>query len=138
MQTNYKNLTTFFDEVLEELPCQSATKAYIVSVFTKYKNPDFDLSKDSVTLTFAQARDKQDFSTFQNLGDWIFFSKTFAPAHLNNASEDYYRTVGRLSYYSCYKLINRQWKLFEEIADNFIILEEQTKKLLSKNIIVNI
>lgn len=135
MQTNYKNLTTFFDEVLAELPCQSDTKAYIISVFTKYKSPEFDLSKDSVTLTFSQARNKQDFLTFQNLGDWIFFSKTFAPNHLQNASEDYYRTIGRLSYYSCYKLINRQWKLFEEIADNFIILEEQTKKLLSKTII---
>lgn len=134
MQTRYKNLTTFFDEVLAELPCQSDTKAYIVSVFAKYKNPEYDLSKDSVTLTFSQARDKQDFSTFQNLGDWIFFSKTFVPASLHHASEDYYDTVGRLSYYSCYKLINRQWKLFEEMADNFVILEKETRTLLGKNL----
>ena len=134
MQTGYKNLTAFFDEVLAELPCQSDTKAYIVSVFAKYKNPEYDLSKDSVTLTFSQARDKQDFSTFQNLGDWIFFSKTFVPAHLHNASEDYYDTVGRLSYYSCYRLINKQWKLFEEMADNFIVLEKETRTLLGKNL----
>ena len=131
MRNNYNNLTLFFEEVLGELTCQADTKAYIISVFAKYNNPTFDLSKNSITLTFAQAKEKQDFLTFQNLGDWIFFSKTFAPNHLNHASEDYYRTVGRLSYYSCYNLINKQWKLFEELADNFIILEKETRKLLN-------
>lgn len=137
MQTNYKNLTTFFDEVLDELPCQSDTKAYIVSVFTKYKKADFDLSKDSITLTFSQARNKQDFSTFQNIGDWIFFSKTLISPHLHYASEDYYTTIARLSYYSCYKLINKQWRLFEELADNFIVLEKETKNLFNKKTVIS-
>lgn len=134
METNYKNLTIFFEEVLIDLPCQADTKAYIVSLFTKYKNTHFDLVDNSITLTFAQARNKQDFSTFQNLADWIFFSKTLVPQSLQAASEDYYTVIGRESYYSCYKLINRQWKLFEEMADNFIILELETKKLLSKRL----
>lgn len=135
METQFKSLNNFFDEVLFELKCNSETKAYIVSIFSKYKAADFDLSKDSVTMTFAQARNKQDFLTFQTLGDWIFFSKTFAPDHLNNASEDYYRTIGRMSYDSCYKLINRKWKIFEELSDNFIVLEKQTRKLLHNNLI---
>lgn len=126
----YKNISSFFDELLIDLKCQRDTKAYIVSIYGKYKTAEFDLSKDSVTLLFAQARSKQDFLTYQNLGDWIFFANTIAPNHLQDASKDYYDTVGRLSYYSCYKLINREWKLFEELADNFIILEEQVKKRL--------
>lgn len=126
----YKNINSFFDELLIDLRCQRDTKAYIVSIYGKYKTAEFDLSKDSVTLLFAQARNKQDFLTYQNLGDWIFFANTIAPNHLQNASKDYYDTVARLSYYSCYKLINRQWKLFEEMADNFIILEEEVKKRL--------
>ena len=126
----YKNINSFFDELLTDLKCQRDTKAYIVSIYGKYKTAEFDLSKDSVTLLFAQARNKQDFLTYQNLGDWIFFANTIAPNHLRNASKDYYDTVARLSYYSCYKLINRQWKLFEELADNFIILEEEVKKRL--------
>lgn len=132
METQYKSINNFFNEIFAELRCNHETKAYIVSIFSKYKTSDFDLSKDSVTLTFVQARDKQDFLTFQTLADWIFFSKTFAPDYLNNASEDYYRTIGRLSYDSCYKLINRKWKLFEELSDNFIILEKQTRKLLNR------
>ena len=132
MDTIHRNISSFFDELLVDLKCQRDTKAYIVSIYGKYKSAEFDLSKDSVTLRFAQARSKQDFLTYQNLGDWIFFANTIAPQHLKFASKDYYDTVARLSYYSCYKLINREWKLFEELADDFLVLEEQVKKRLPK------
>lgn len=127
----HKNIPDFFDELLSDLNCQHDTKSYIIGIYGKYKSAEFDLSKDSVTLLFAQARLKQDFLTYQNLGDWIFFANTIAPNHLHNASKDYYDTVARLSYYSCYNLINRQWKLFEELSDNFLSLESQVKNKLS-------
>lgn len=130
MNIAYKNITTFFEEQLNDLECQRDTKAYIISIYGKYKSAQFDLSKDSVTILFAQARSNQDFLTYQNLGDWIFFSNTLAPTHLRHASKDYYDTIAKLSYYSCYKLINREWKLFEEIADNFNVLESQVKTKL--------
>lgn len=132
MDTLHRNIGSFFEELLHDLDCQRDTKAYIVSIYGKYKTAEFDLSKDSVTLMFAQARSNQDFLTYQNLGDWIFFANTMAPDHLQLASKDYYDTVARLSYYSCYKLINRQWKLFEELADDFLGLENQVKIRLPK------
>lgn len=128
MDIYHKNVTNFFDELLSDLECQQDTKAYIISIYGKYKSSEFDLSKDSVTIQLAQARNKQDFLAYQNLGDWIFFANTIAPNHLKFASKDYYDTVARVSYYSCYRLINRQWKLFEELSDNFLILENQVKK----------
>jgi hypothetical protein len=131
MNTLHRNITKFFEEMLNDIECQNDTKAYIVSIYGKYKSAEFDLSKDSVTLLFAQARSNQDFLTYQNLGDWIFFANTLAPNHLNHASKDYYDTVARLSYYSCYKLINKQWKLFEELSDNFLTLESQVKTKLN-------
>jgi hypothetical protein len=127
-----ENIIDLFDELLSDIVCQDDTKSYIISIYGKYKSSKFDLSKDSVTLMFAQARNKQDFLTYQNLGDWIFFSNTLAPNHLKYASKDYYDTVARLSYYSCYKLINRQWKLFEELSDNYLCLEDQVKNKLKK------
>lgn len=133
MNIVYGNITSFFEEALNDLDCHRDTKAYIVSIYGKYKTAEFDLSKDSVTILFAQARSNQDFLTYQNLGDWIFFANTLAPSHLRFASKDYYDTVARLSYYSCYKLINRQWKLFEELSDNFLILENQVKNRLGQN-----
>lgn len=127
MDVIHRNLSSFFDELLIDLECQHDTRAYIVSIYEKYKTADFDLSKDSVTLQFAQARAKQDFLVYQNLGDWIFFANTIAPQHLQFASKEYYDTIARLSYYSCYKLFNKQWKLFEELADDFTTLEEQVR-----------
>ena len=124
------NINNFFEELLSDLKCQTTTRIYITSIYGKYKNADLDLSQDSVGLIFCQAREKQDFSTYQNLGDWIFFANTIAPQHLKSASKDYYDTIARLSYYSCYRLINRQWRLFEELADDFLSLEEQVKKRL--------
>jgi hypothetical protein len=125
------NITTFFDELLFDLQCNPDTRSYIVSIFGKYKTAESDLSKDSVTSLFAQARNKHDFLAYQNLGDWIFFTNTLAPNHLRFASKDYYDTIARLSYYSCYNIINKQWKLYEELADNFLILESQVKKKLN-------
>lgn len=132
--SNFKILTSFFDEVLQPLPCEHATKAYIISIYTKYRSAEHDLSKDSLTLLFAQAKEKQDFMSFQDIGDWIFFTNTIVPAHLKNASSDYYHTLGQISYYSCYRLINKQWKLFEELSDNFIVLEKEAKKLLTNQL----
>lgn len=131
MELVHRNITTFFEELLFDLDCQDDTKSYIIGIYGKYKSSQFDLSKDSVSLLFAQARNKQDFLTYQNIGDWLFFINSFAPTHLKHASKDYYDTVARISYYSCYKLINRQWKIFEELADKFIILEAQVKEKLS-------
>jgi len=124
---NYNNVNNFFQEILEDIHCHPDTRAYIVSIYSKYQTAELDLSNDSVTLLFAQARDKHDFSTYQNLGDWIFFTNTIASGPPLHASKDYYDTIARLSYYSCYKLINKQWKLFEELADNYPSLERQVK-----------
>src|SRR5208282_6593843 len=102
------NIGKFFDEKLEDLPCDPKTRAYVVSVFTKFSKVSYDLPNDSITLTFYEAKRKHDFATYQALGDWILFCRVEFPEHLCNASSDYYLTVGRLSYLSCYRLINRQ------------------------------
>jgi len=130
MDTPYRNVTKFFEELLKDLECQRDTKSYIIGIYGKFKSAEFDLSKDSVTTLFAQARSNQDFLSYRNLGDWIFFANTVAPSHLQFASKDYYDTVARISYYSCYRLINRQWKLFEELSDNFLHLEREVKNKL--------
>lgn len=129
----YQNsIVNFFNEILNELECQYDTRAYIVGIYGKYKNAEFDLSKDSLTLAFAQARNKQDFFTYQNIGDYIFFINTLAPEYFQNASKEYYDTIARLSYYSCYKIVNKQLKFYEEMSDNFNYLEKQVKNRLPK------
>lgn len=126
----YVNVNKFFQDVFADLKCQNDTKSYIISIYDKFKSADTDLSNNSITTQFAFAREKHDFMTYQNLADWIFFNNTLYQEHLKNASKDYYDTVARSSYYSCYRLINRQWKLFEELADNFNYIEEEVKNKL--------
>jgi len=128
----YGNVGKFFNELLTDIECQPETKAYIVSIFGKYKSSSDDLSQHSIGERFCQARQRSDFAIYQQLGDWIFFSATLAPQSLHHASKDYYDNIARLSYYSCYRLINRQWKLFEQIADEYVELEEQVKQRLPK------
>lgn len=123
------NLLEYLNPKLEILECQEDTKAYITSIFKRYTSAEFDLSQKSITLMYASARERQDFSGFQNIGDWLFFSGTLFPESLNSASEEYYHAIARSSYYRCYTLIERKWKLFEEISDNYPVLLTQTRDI---------
>ena len=51
------------------------------------------------------------------------------PSHLQPIS--YYQDIARLSYYSCYRLINKQWDVYNELSDNLIVLEQQVIQKLS-------
>lgn len=122
------NLGSFFTDVLQKLRCEEDTRAYIISVFSKYRNSTFDLSQESITLAYARASLHQDFLGFQTIGDWLFFANALFPESLSKTSKGYYHNLARLSYYSCYRLINRQWVLFERLADDFVPLSEETYK----------
>ena len=125
----YNNLNNYFIKLFKDLPCNELTKSYICSIFSSFKNSNNDLSNESITLIFYEAKLKNNFILFQNLGDYIFFSKSYLN-NLNYASEDYYTAVAQLSYYSCYKLSNKQLKIYEELADEFNNLNIETKKIL--------
>ena len=124
---HYKNLNDFFSEVLSDLSCDPKTRSYIISVFCKYKNANFDLSNDSLTILYFKAREKMDFATFQNIGDWIMFSESMKRNNLKHASEEYYDELAKISYWNCFKLINKQWLLFEELSDNFTEIKKEIR-----------
>jgi len=126
----FSNIENYFIKKLEPLKCEKETKAYIASIFSKYKSSDLDLSDSSITVIYADAKQNVNFSKFQNLGDWIFFSLTIHDKHLQFASKDYYQTVAKMSYLHCFRLLNKQWKLFEELSDNFEYLEQKSRKLI--------
>jgi hypothetical protein len=124
---------SFFEKRLERLDCDDMTRAYITGIFSKYKTAIDDLSTQSITLTYAEAKNEQSFQKLNNIADWLFFAETVFPQCLNNASKDYYYTIGRLSYYSCYKLTNKKWIVFEFLADRFIDLTNETRELIKLN-----
>ena len=125
------NLNEFFREVLSDLQCQEDTQAYIIGIFGKYRTATYDLSHYSVGALFAQARSNHSFFDYQSLGDFIFWQSTVNPENFQHASKDYYDTIAQLSYDACYQLINRQWKLYQELADALPQLEDQVKHRLT-------
>jgi hypothetical protein len=129
VEVAYK-LPEFFGLLLQDLQCHPNTRAYLVGLFSDFKSANHDLSKQSITLAYANARSTQNFIAFQCLGDWLLYCQSFYPKSLSTASPEYYHSIGRLSYYACYRLLQRKFLIYEELADNLIQLEEQIRELL--------
>jgi hypothetical protein len=128
------SLASFFDESLKELNCSDDTRAYVVGVFAGFRKSEGDLSNHSITLLFAEARKENCFAKFQTIGDYLLFCRSIFPEFLVDASDDYYLSIGQSSYYACYKLLQRQWKVFDELADRLPSLTEASRQLLSDRI----
>lgn len=125
-----QNVNNFFTEQIEILRCQEKTKAYIVSVLSKYKHSQYDYSNSSLTLIFNEARLSGSFTIFQNLADWIFFCESVFPGYLKDASKEYYHSLAQNSYYNCYRLINKKIDIYENMADEFTDLTQKLNKVI--------
>ena len=102
-------VSDFFAKLISDFDYDEKTKAYILSIFDKYTTSSSDLSKNSLTLLFFDAQNTNDFIKYQNIGDWVLYAKSILPASLSDASADYYITIGRVSYLSCYHIMNERW-----------------------------
>jgi hypothetical protein len=127
----FSSFNRFLSQELQELNCNYDTKSYIVSIFDRFRFATHDQSNQSISLLYADAKFSQAFEKFSNIGDWLFMCNTLFPEHLNGASIDYYYAIGQSSYYQCYKLLKRQWKLYEELSDKFPDLTMQARELLT-------
>jgi len=109
-------LVQYFKPMIDKLNYSSELNAYLLSVLVQI-NKSEDFSKDSLTIKYIEAQAKYNFQLYQAIGDWILFCQTYAPQHLSSADEKYYNALAQSSYYACYIILKRQWKLFEELAD---------------------
>lgn len=111
-------LLKYFKPTIDKLSYSAELNAYLLNILIEIDHLE-NLSKDSLTLKYIEARRNYNLKLYQSLGDWILFCQTYFPAHLHNAEEKYYNSLAQSSYYACYLLLNRQWKLFEELADMY-------------------
>lgn len=109
------SLDSFFQKRIQTLlKYEETTRAYIVNTLSSLKH---DYSKDSLTIIYAQAQQQSRFDLYQNIGDWILFIQSVCPAEEKNS--EYYNILAQNSYYRCYRILNKEWKVFEELADTF-------------------
>lgn len=116
--------------------CKIETQAYIKSIFHEFLQVNNkDLSKESITIKYLNAKLNYDFEQFRDIGDWIFWASTMYPESLNSANPDFYNTIAQSSYYRCYLILDKQWDLYEEMSDQFEHLVEILKtQLLRQNV----
>lgn len=126
--TTESDVEGFFRRTIKMPNCNKYTQTYIIDIFVDSVRGENDLSNQSLTLLYKQAIETASFEKFKNIGDWLFFIRSIYPEHLTGASEEYYENLARSSYYTCYTMLNRQWVLYEELADQFNILTNTIKK----------
>lgn len=109
-------LEDWFGERLQGMEASDPVRAYVTAVFSSMKSAQDDMSRDSVVLAYSSARDKGDFAGFQRVGDWTLWVMTFAPESV--CEKQLVVDLGRLSYYSCWRLMRKEWEVYEELADD--------------------
>ena len=127
-----RSINDFFAQQLDTLDCNDITKAYIVSVLAKFKSSTDDFSNESITIRYSNAVYRYNFAEFQSIADYLFFCNAVYPEHLNGASSTYYYSIGAQSYYQCYKMLNRSFAIYEQLADEFVPLSTSTRMIIQK------
>jgi len=111
-------LEEFLDETIKLPNCEEKTRSYIIGIF-KSISTETDFTNKSLTFALKDAHDSMSFEGFRELGDWLFFTKSMFPKSLKGADPAYYDSIARTSYYRCFMLLNKEWLLYEELADQF-------------------
>lgn len=127
----YGNLADFFKKNLEQLKCDETTKAYIVGLLSRAPQGEFNLAGRSITVSFANAKENYDFFAFQRLADYLFFTNAIFGQYLEANNTQYNEDIGRMSYYNCYRILKKQWIIYEDLADNFGNLTQMTAEIIS-------
>jgi hypothetical protein len=119
-------LDDWFAERLEAVNCSPDARAYVVSVLSSFKRADGDLSDRSIVVAFANARDHGNFEHFQRIGDWVLWTATIMPGAIAEHRETI-ETLGRMSYYTCHRMVQRTWPVYEELADELPSLAQKVR-----------
>lgn len=122
-------ITGDFDQILNLFKLDSLntdlieTKEYIKSILIKYIKCDLKAFNDNYSLKYIDAITTHQFSLFQDLGDELLFINSIFPENIKT-SREYYKDLGKMSYFKCYKLMNKKWPLYLELADKFDYISE--------------
>lgn len=124
-------LEDWFCRSLEGVEASPDARAYLVSLFASMKSAQEDLSRESIVLAFAEARTTGEFQKFQRIGDWVVWCMSFAPESIG--ARELVIDLGRLSYYACWRMTNKEWTVYEELADNLPRLTKALGRSLGRS-----
>lgn len=123
------SLDRWFSDRLQGLKCSPETFAYVVGVLSQKRWDKADMSSQSVVLAYRDATLAGNFAGFQRLGDWVLFVDIAYPQHIDR-SREVVESLGRLSYYSCHRIMMGRWRIYEELADSLPNIAANARRLL--------
>lgn len=110
-------LDVWFASRLQDVKCSEDTKAYVTGIMCRFRSAQDDMSNESIVLAYADAKRSGQFVTFQRIGDWTVWIGSMYPARIEQHRE-VTESIARLSFYTCHRLLNGKWRVFEELADD--------------------
>jgi hypothetical protein len=113
------SLEEYLNNKIKNIKCRTDTAAYVINTLKNYQNSTYEFTNTSLTLQFAEAKEESSFKKYNDLADHLLFMESIYPGALSSkgASQEYYLSLGRVSYYKCYTLMNKTWPLYEELSD---------------------
>ena len=126
-----KELDGWFTDRLQGLHYKPETIAYVGGVLKRLARPreEDDFANRSVVLAFQNASLKGDFAGFQQIGDWVLWVDIIMPSHLD-ANREAIESIGRMSYYSCHRILHGTWGVYEELADELPAIAQHARRML--------
>ena len=94
MDTSYRNITIFFEDLLSGLECQYDTKAYIASIFGKFKTKRYYLVKKKPKSPKKKPKRKKwasRTSRISGTGDLMLFTARREPSIWRHLARDWLR-----------------------------------------------
>lgn len=127
-----RELEGWFHERLLALPNSPETIAYVAGVMKSLSRPKpgDDLSKHSIVLAYAEARNAGDFEAFQRVGDWVLWVGCVFPEAIAE-ERALIESLGQLSYYACHRMMRGRWPVYEELADELPNIAVRVQRLFT-------
>ncbi len=110
------HLDKWFADRLDGLRCREDTRAYVTGVLAGFKVDGDMMCRESVVLAYTDARNRGDFVAFQRIGDWVLWVDAMYPQFIHD-NREVVESIGRLSYYTCHRIMRGQWHVYEELSD---------------------
>jgi hypothetical protein len=103
------DLRSWFFSAVKDAPVSDMARVYVIDVMARPER--VDMSTESIVLARAKA---VTFVDHQRIGDWALWIGAFHPTHEHIQVTE---AIGRMSYHSCYRLLGRRLRVYEELAD---------------------
>ena len=124
-------LDAWFADRLHGLQYSAETIAYVAGVLKALSRPsDEDVfANRSIVLAYRDAVATGSFTEFQRIGDWVLWAQVVVPEHVAPHRE-LVQSIGRLSYYTCHRILMGKWRVYEELADELPTLARHVRHRL--------